>query len=109
MTLQRCTACAHFRYPPRPRCPYCAQEGGRWDNVSGNGVVYSFTRVVRGAPGYELDAPYVFALVELAEGPIIATRLVGANEEDLAVGMPVDVSYLDVRPDLTLPYFTPQG
>jgi uncharacterized OB-fold protein len=70
-------------------------------------VVYGFTWVVRGAPGYELDAPYAFALVELAEGPLIATRVVGVNEEDLAIGMPVRVFYHDVDTDLTLPYFAP--
>jgi uncharacterized OB-fold protein len=81
--------------------------GGRWELVSGKGIVYSFTWVVRGAPGFERDTPYALGLVELEEGPVLATRILGTQEEALAIGIPVEVEYHDVSPDLTLPYFRP--
>ena len=35
MALQQCTACKHFRYPPRPLCPHCHNPEAEWKPVSG--------------------------------------------------------------------------
>ena len=58
-----------------------------------------------GAPCFG-DAPYVLAIVELAEGPRMTTN-VEAPPETLKVDMPVTVFFDDVTPERTLVKFKP--
>jgi uncharacterized OB-fold protein len=51
-------------------------------------------------------APYVLAIVELAEGPRMTTNIV-ASPEQVRVEMPVQVFFDDVTPDHTLVKFKP--
>lgn len=66
--------------------------------AAGTGVVYSF--VVHHAPrvpGREL--PFVVALVELDEGVRMLGQLRGVDPENVAIGMPVEVEFLDFASD----------
>jgi uncharacterized OB-fold protein len=65
--------------------------------------------VVRQAanPAFAEDLPYVHAVVELAEGPHMATTLTGCTPEDVRVGMPVHAVFDDVTADVTLIRFRP--
>lgn len=79
-----------------------------WTPVSGLGSVYTFTWVYRPAPGFEERAPYAYALVELEEGPVMATNIVDTTELELRIGLPVQVTYEDVLPGISLPLFKPR-
>ncbi len=84
----RCTECRVWLQPPLERCRHCGDATG-WEEVSGNGVVFSFI-VVRHQtiPGH--SPPYVVALVELAEQPRLRfTGLLDADPSDVAIGQPV--------------------
>jgi hypothetical protein len=74
--------------------------------VSGRGKVYSYTVVRRASSRAFADAPYVLAIVELAEGPRMTTNIV-APPENVRVEMPVQVFFDDVTPDHTLVKFKP--
>jgi len=106
LTLQRCGACHAFIYYPRDRCPKCFSDQLAWERVSGRGKVYSFTVVRRASSRAFSDAPYVLAIVELAEGPRMTTNIV-APPEDVRVEMSVEVFFDDVTPDHTLVKFKP--
>jgi uncharacterized OB-fold protein len=106
LTLQRCGACRAFIYYPRDRCPKCFSDTLAWERVSGRGKVYSFTVVRRASSRAFSDAPYVLAIVELAEGPRMTTNIIAAPE-DVRVEMPVEVCFDDVTPDHTLVKFKP--
>lgn len=78
LIIQRCTAdeCGRFVHYPRVACPYCHRDSLVWQQVSGLGSVATHTTIHR--PHHEsFDAlvPYVFAAVELDEGPILFARL----------------------------------
>ena len=62
----------------------------------------------RPAPGFEAEAPYAIAVVELAEGPRMMTNLVGvpSTPEDLVLDMPLQVTF-EPRGEVYLPMFTP--
>jgi uncharacterized OB-fold protein len=62
----------------------------------------------RPAPGFEDEAPYAIAVVQLAEGPRMMTSLVGvpATPEALVLDMPLHVTF-EQRGDVSLPVFTP--
>ncbi|MFT3866729.1 MAG: Zn-ribbon domain-containing OB-fold protein [Solirubrobacterales bacterium] len=107
MELQKCDSCGRFWYYPSPICPHCGSLEFTWAPVSGRGVVHSFTWVHRAAPGFEDLVPYAYALVELEEGPVMATNIVGVGEPGLKIGLPVAVSYLDLNDEVTLPLFEP--
>ena len=51
--------------------------------------------------------PYVFAIVELDEGPRIATNIVGVEPEKVRIGMEVEATFDDVTPEITLVKFKP--
>lgn len=106
LLIQRCTACGVLRHPPGPCCPECGCL--EWDTAeaSGRGHVYSF--VVNHHPRHPAFAfPLVVALVELAEGTRLLTNLPGTAPEDVEIGMPVVLDWLDADPDLSLPVFRP--
>lgn len=105
LVLQRCTACAKLRHPPRPMCDGCRSMG--WDFVEspGRGVVHSYT-VLRYPefPGHQY--PIVCALVALEEGQRMVATL-DCSPDDVAIGMPVE-AYIHEDPDgFRIPYFRP--
>lgn len=107
LKLPRCEACAKFHSYPRSTCPHCGSRQLSWQAVSGKGEVYSFT-VVHRAPskGFEALVPYVVAVVALAEGPHLMTRLTGVQLDTVRIGMPVQVEFEKQDEETTLPVFT---
>lgn len=101
LLLQRCDACGHVQHHPRPFCLSCRRTDALgWIEASGRGVVHSFT-VVHRSPREDLEAPYVVALVDLAEGPRLLTWLVGADVGSWRCDQPVQVTFVDGTPAFT--------
>ena len=106
LTIQRCGACREYIFYPRDRCPKCFSDKLGWERVSGRGKVYSYTVVRRASSRHFADAPYVLAIVQLAEGPRMTSNIV-APPDQVRVEMPVQVFFDDVTPDRTLVKFKP--
>ena len=108
LKLPRCVVCAKFHFYPRSACPHCGSTQLGWHTVSGKGEVYSFT-VVHRAPskGFEELVPYVVAVVALAEGPHLMTRLTQVSPDAVRIGMPVQVDFEKQDDETTLPVFRP--
>lgn len=88
---QRNRSTGAVRFPAQP--PALGEEADAWEPLalSGRGEIYSFS-VIRQAPdGYEGLGPYPVALVRLAEGPLVTAQLTDCAEDDLAIGMPVEM------------------
>jgi uncharacterized OB-fold protein len=47
----------------------------------------------------------VVALIELAEGPVMMSNLIGPGAEDIAIGDDVKVTFQKVSDEITLPVF----
>jgi uncharacterized OB-fold protein len=106
--VQRCRDCGTKRFYPRALCPACLSSATEWVRASGRGTVYTFTVTYQNqAPGYRDALPYVLAMVELAEGVRLMTNVVECAPETVRVGMPVEVVFEDVTPEITLPKFRP--
>ena len=62
----------------------------------------------RPAPGFGSD-PYVIAVVELEEGPRMMSNLIDIepDPEKVHCDMAVEIAYLDVTDEVTLPQFRP--
>ena len=87
LVLQVCTACGDRQiFPPRAICPHCGGTSLRWQAASGAGTVYS-TTVVRDRP--ENGGDRNIALIDLAEGARLMSRVEGVPPERVAIGMAV--------------------
>ena len=84
--IQKCTACDKHVFYPRVICPHCGADKLGWVAASGSGVVYSST-VVRRKP--DAGGDYNVALVDLAEGPRMMSRIVGLEPAAVKIGMRV--------------------
>ncbi len=109
MQLQCCQDCRDFYFYPRPFCPKCYSTNVAWEDVSGKATLETYVINHRAAPRFEEDAPYVIAVVTLAEGPRMMTNLVGVEPEPVALSpdMALEVVYDDVTDEITLPKFRP--
>ncbi len=106
--VQKCRDCAAVRYHPRALCAQCLSSATQWLRCSGKGKVYTFTVTYQNqAAGFRDSLPYVMAYVELAEGAKMLTNLVDCKPEEVKIGMPVEVVYEDVTPEVTLAKFRP--
>jgi uncharacterized OB-fold protein len=109
LRFQRCRACSHPRLPATSFCPKCQSPEFDWVDASGRGKVFSWIVVRHPVPRdvYAQDVPYVVALVQLEEGPRLPTNIVGCAPEAVTAYMPVQVTFRDVTPEITLPVFEP--
>ena len=98
---RRCCRCSEVFFPPRSHCPHCLGSDLEWVELSGRGVLHSWTEVYIAGP--EFNTPFLMGLVDLSEGVgRIASMIVGAKVHQLRIGMPVRIIYTDVHKDLTL-------
>ena len=108
LRLQRCAGCGRPYFYPRPVCPGCGSRDVEWFTASGRATLYSYVINHRPAPGFEAEAPYAIAVVQLAEGPRMMTSVSGipATPDDLVLDMPLRVTFVE-RGGMSLPVFWP--
>ena len=75
-----------------------------WEAAGGAGTIASYTVVRRGVSA-DFEAPYVIALIDLAEGPRMMSQIVDADPDALAVGLSVKMDFAAWSEDITLPVF----
>jgi len=108
LRLQQCDDCGTFRYHPRPRCPQCQSARASWNAVRGTGTVASFTIVHPPVlPAFADRVPYNAVVVQLDEGPFMVSNLLDVANDDIEVGMPVAVTFVDLDDEIALPQFRP--
>ena len=103
--IQKCGACdAHIFYP-RALCNKCGSPNLETVVAAGVGTVYS-TSVVRQRPE---DGPdYNIAIVELAEGPRLLTRVEDIDPGEVSIGMDV-AAFIGKIDDKKVVLFRPTG
>jgi uncharacterized protein len=129
LAMKKCRHCGLLRYPPGAACPWCTALEWTWQDVSGKGTIHSYEIVEQAIQaGFRDWAPYPVVLVELdeqrgqptaEEGLRLISNLVtddftAEKEENVAIGKRVEVTFLDVSPEFSLPLFKlsqepPQG
>jgi uncharacterized OB-fold protein len=111
LRIQRCRSCGKAYFFPRPFCPHCSSQDVEWFTASGRGRLYSYVINHRAAPGFQVWAPYVIAVIQLEEGPRMMTNIIGVEPlpENLPIDMPVEVSWEQQNDDISLPLFKPVG
>ena len=81
LLVWRCKTCG-ASYWPKAYCrnhenePFAANM--EWAEASGRGKIFAFNRHhMAFHPGFKDEIPYVYALIELDEGPLVSSTLVG--------------------------------
>ena len=94
-----CPHCDAKLFPPRDICTECGQDAKTEYAFSGRGEVYSYTTIYDAPAGYEASVPYTVALVKLVEGPVITAQLTDLGDDEVKIGMPVEMVTRRLRQD----------
>ncbi len=102
LRIQVCNACGAKRFPPGPACPECGAFDRGHEVASGHGTVFSYV-VHRHPPVPGKELPIVIALLDLEEGVRMVGEVVDVSDEEIEIGMALQVDFRTVDDDLTLP------
>jgi len=108
LLMTRCGDCGRWHAPAKPVCPDCWSWRVSAEPVSGEGEIYLAIFLHRGpaAPGVDYSTPYPVVTVELAEqeGLRFTSTVVGTANEDIRIGAPVRLTWIE-RNGAPLPVF----
>jgi len=110
LRIQRCRPCGHYLHTPKIICRFCGSQDLTDEQVSGRATLYSWTIAEQPFHPFYVDkVPYVIATVELVEQPrlMFLSQVVDCPEPELTAGMPLEVTFREMSPELTLPLFRP--
>ena len=106
--IQRCDGCDSWVFYPRTRCPSCLSDLLIWREVSGQGVLYTYTLARQPtAPHFADETPQQLAVVELDEGVRMTSTLVNVEPSDIVIGMRLQPYFDQVTDDVTLLRYQP--
>jgi uncharacterized OB-fold protein len=109
LRVQKCDACGFLRYPNAPWCPQCLNDTWEWQRLSGRGTILSWMVFHQGYhPGWRGRLPYNVVVVQLEEGPRMFSNVLPLSEQDLSVGMEVEVAF-DQEGEFAIPRFVKAG
>jgi uncharacterized OB-fold protein len=106
LMLQRCLGCSRTIFYPRSVCPTCLSREIEWVEADGRGTVFTYTVQHREPPGFQGEAPYINAVIELAEGVRMFSRVI-ADPDDVSIGLPVQVAFATIDGTFRVPVFVP--
>jgi hypothetical protein len=90
----RCTACGYGYATPRGHCMECG-AATNWFELPQQGVVHTFTTCHFGSEAFLKETPFTLILVEFdGVDTLFLSRLVGAEPDEVAIGMPVRARFL---------------
>jgi uncharacterized OB-fold protein len=107
LLVQRNPVSGTWQWYPRGHCLDDLSIKPEWVQVSGHGTLFTYSVIHRGHS--RLAAPYVCALVELAEGPLMLSQLHGIAFDEITIGMDVSVAFVEVDSSTSLPVFRPRS
>jgi uncharacterized OB-fold protein len=101
LAIQRCADCRYYNHPPKDACDNCLSTNLTFEDVSGRGSVWSWTVMhQKSVAGFEDAVPYLTALVELDEQPmlLLVTNLPGVTLGAFKIGDRVHVTFEPLHP-----------
>lgn len=114
LRIQRCQSCGTYIHLPRPVCRNCQSFDLAGENVSGKGILYSWTQTFKAFHPFFVDrVPYILATVTLDEQPglQLLANLVGVDPErvddEARIGMRVEVDFEELAAGYVIPVFKP--
>jgi len=78
-----------------------------WVDASGRARLHTYVVIHHVFGTVFRPMPYNVAVVELEEGPLFHTNVVGCADDDLEIGMELEVAFEDQAEGFSLPVFRP--
>ncbi|RMG95743.1 MAG: Zn-ribbon domain-containing OB-fold protein [Chloroflexi bacterium] len=88
---ETCDTCGVKLFPPRDVCLECEAPAKELYTFTGVGEIFSYTTIYEAPAGFEHTTPYMIALIKLEEGPLVTAQLTDVDQEEVYVGMPVEM------------------
>jgi uncharacterized OB-fold protein len=115
LMLLRCAACATFSspiayigVPMRARCVNCFSGEFEWASSSGSATLYSFVLMHQlYDEAFAEEIPYNISVVETDEGVRLTSQVVGCPNDQLRIGMALEVTFERLSDDIAIPKFRP--
>ncbi len=99
--VRHCNSCDENHFYPRTFCPFCFSDDTEYLETSGRGTIYSYSVTRR------TKEPWAIAYVTLEEGPTMMTNLIDCDFDQIAIGQPVKVAFIDTGEGTAVPFFAP--
>ena len=99
---KQCGNCSKVFFPPREMCTDCHRLSiGKMKpiNFRGEGEIITWTVVHNAPPAFEMQVPYILAIIRLDEGTCLTGQIVDAEPEDLAIGKRVHAVFRKISED----------
>lgn len=112
LVMQRCAACAKFRWHPAPLCTYCGADAYAWTQLCGRGRVKTWTVITHPIhPAAVARVPYVVVEVTLDEQADLTmiSNLIECDHAAIDFDMPLEVCFETHPAGQKLPVFRPAG
>ncbi len=95
-----CKNCDESFFPPREICPTCRRAGEVEEiKLAEEGEVYSYTVIRTAPPKFDIQTPYVIALIQLNNGPLILSQLTDCEIDDVEIGKKVKMVFRKISED----------
>ena len=88
----RCQECGAYSFGPATFCLRCTSDSLEPVELGKRGTLYSYTIVRIPPAGWPGPVPYILGQIELPEGPQVLAEVVDCEEEELRVGVPLEVA-----------------
>ncbi len=108
LSVQHCDDCGDMHFPPSPVCPKCLSTHQSWRVVCGRATLLAWARFHRAYwDAYREELPYDVCVVQLDEGPLLISNFDAGVPDDARIGLPLQVTFIDVTSDVSLARFRP--
>lgn len=85
-----CETCGEAFFPGIAMCPNCRRKGSLLEQeMPRTGKIISHTKVFVGPTGFEIEAPYALALIELENKTKVLSQIVDSDDRDIKIGAKV--------------------
>lgn len=113
LVLQKCQKCDHYNHPPGPTCAKCGSYENEWENMGSDVQGKVFTYIISHRPflpGFQDDLPLITVQVELEKAPTVKIigNLLHCKAEDVTIGMPVQMTWVNIVEGRALPQWEPK-
>ena len=98
----KCENCHKVYFPQVDICPHCRRSSlGKMQliKLKGEGKVITYTIIHVAPEGFEGQAPYAMAIIELDEGPRITAQIIDCDVDKVEIGMKVKSTFRKIRQD----------
>lgn len=105
--VRKCQS-GHIHLPFHSTCTKCPSDKHDWVNLTGTGTIYSMAIYYQlWHSGWTNEIPYNTVLVDLDEGVQVPGDIVAIKNDDIDVGMRVEMVFEDILPGITIWHFKP--